>query len=270
MNNQTAFAASASSNNLKQPLYNATLVERVDITADLVQFKVKPDGGVPSFLPGQYVALGLLEEENEGSEGTAKPKLVKRAYSIGSSPEQSDFLEFYIAIVKEGNLTSRLARLKEGDRLFCAPKITGTFVLTDLPKDCNLVLIATGTGLAPYISMLRTKSTWSEGRSITVIHGVRYLSDLAYRSELESLKSSKNNFTYLPYVSREEPTDGEFKGYVQDSFLKGILKPNLAKDHIFLCGNPAMITDIVSILESEGFREHTKRQAGNLHFEKYW
>jgi ferredoxin--NADP+ reductase len=256
---------------------NATIIKKIEVTPELLIIRVKPDAGVPDFQSGQYVALGLMgsvsrlpDAPPEKSENPSD-KIIKRAYSIGSSPECKEYLEFYIAVVADGSLTSRLVTLNEGDRLFCAPKITGTFTLSDVPSEKNLVLVSTGTGLAPFISMLKTPSTWNENRKISLLHGVRYSKDLAYKDELETFVRENPNFSYYPVVSRETPTNNEFtKGYVQHLFSDGTLKLDSTKDHIFLCGNPAMIEDVEKMLVQQSFIVHSKKTPGNLHLEKYW
>lgn len=246
-------------------MLNATLVKRVEITKDLIIISVKPDEGVPVFKPGQYVALGLPEVGAEGKE-----KLIKRAYSIGSSPEARDSLEFFYAVVASGELTPRLVKLKEGDRLYCAPKIVGTFTLDDVPAEGNLVLVSTGTGIAPFMSMLRTKSTWQPNRRITLVHGVRYVPDLAYVEELEGLAKHDPRFTYLSTVSRAEESWRGSKGYVQKILESGQISLDPGRDHVFACGNPAMITDLEKLLLSLGYVVHSKKTPGSLHLEKYW
>lgn len=257
-------------------MLNATLVRRVEITPDLLILGVKPDNGVPVFIPGQYVALGLpasaprpnhFPPEREPVEGD---KIIKRAYSIGSAPSQRESLEFYVAIVPDGALTSRLVLLKEGDRLFAAPKITGTFTLEGVPVDHNLVLVATGTGLAPFISMVRSPETWSPNRSITIIHGVRHSSDLAYDQELHQLASERPQFRYIPMVSRDEPSWTGYRGRVPTLFERNELILNTARDHVFLCGNPGMIDSMEQLLTPRGYTTHSKKTPGNLHVEKYW
>jgi ferredoxin--NADP+ reductase len=257
-------------------MLNSTLVGRIDITPDLVILQVKPDGGVPNFLPGQYVALGLpgaaprVESSRAEPEAPAADKIIKRAYSIGSSPAQKDFLEFYIALVPDGSLTPRLAALQPGDRLFSQPKVTGTFTLDGVSGDRNLVLVATGTGLAPFMSMVRTPSTWESDRAITVVHGVRYPSDFAYADELESLRAAGRKFTYLPIASRAGDEFTGRKGRIQKLFESGELTPNPSTDSVFLCGNPAMTEDMEKHLVERGFTVHSKKTPGTLHVEKYW
>lgn len=203
-------------------------------------------------------------------EPYAPDKLIKRAYSIGSPPSEKGYVEFYLAILPEGALTSRLALLKPGDRLYAAPKITGTFTLGDIGPEKNLILVATGTGIAPYMSMLRTPSTWAEGRKIKLVHGVRYSTDLAYRDELLALTESDPRFSYLYCVSRPEETWQGERGYVQRFFDEGLITLDSGCDHVFLCGNPGMVNGMEAILKERGYTEHSKRNPGNLHLERYW
>jgi ferredoxin--NADP+ reductase len=256
---------------------NATLVKRIEVTPELVILRVQPDAGVCSFEAGQYVALGLLGGAPRPAsfpEEASPPepnKLIKRAYSVGSSPTTRDYYEFYVAIVPEGVLTSRLTMLSEGDRLFCGQKVTGHFTLAPIPTSAHLIFVATGTGLAPFTSMMGLEDTWSEGRNITLLHGVRHLSDLGYRDELEKLAETRGGaFSYRPFVSRETPPSGGFSGHVTRFFEESSSEYSPETHHVLLCGNPAMIESVETILVGQGFTVHSKKQAGNLHFEKYW
>lgn len=257
-------------------MLNSTVAGRIDLTPELIILQVKPDAGVPNFMPGQYVALGLpgsaprFEGAEPEPEVPAPDKLIKRAYSISSSPNQREYLEFYIAIVPSGSLTSRLAMVKPGDRVFTQPKVTGTFTLDGVPDERNLVLVSTGTGLAPFMSMVRTEGTWIGGRKITIVHGVRYPEDFAYVDELASISAARPGFQYLPISSRApESWDGR-KGRVQRLFEDGTLRLDSAQDHVFLCGNPGMIEDLEKLLGGIGYTPHSKKAAGNMSIEKYW
>jgi ferredoxin--NADP+ reductase len=250
---------------LEQRHYNATIVKKIHLTDDLLILRVLPDDGAHQFTPGQYVALGLIVFSTEN--GT--PKLIKRAYSIGSSPDERGFLEFYIAIVADGALTQSIRNLREGNRLFCAPKITGHFTLEPIPSEANLILISTGTGIAPFVSMITTASTWQYKRQITMIHGVRFLRDLGYRAEIEALQKSHPSLHYFPVVSRED-SPSTYRGYVQDLIKSNTISVDPISDHVLLCGNPAMITDVETLLVARSFIVHSKKTPGNLHHEKYW
>lgn len=256
-------------------MLNATIVKRLEITPELIIIGVRPDAGVPNFLPGQYVALGLPgsaprpENFPIEKEASSPDKLIKRAYSIGSSPLTHDYLEFYVAIVPDGALTSRLVIPREGERVYCAPKITGTFTLQDVNSDANLVLVSTGTGLAPYMSMIRTPGTWTEGRKITLIHGVRYPQDLAYADEIAGYVKNYP-LTYIPVVSRGGIDWAGRSGHVQKLFSEGQIALDPSRDHVFLCGNPAMIDETERMLIERGYIVHSRKTPGSLHLEKYW
>jgi ferredoxin--NADP+ reductase len=257
--------------------FNATLVDRQDITDSLFIIKIKPDFDIPDFLPGQYVALGLFPEQPRVAHALAereecKPgKLIKRTYSIGSSPHQKEAIEFYIALVNDGCFTPRLLAIQPGDRLWMAQKITGTFSLEGVSPEKNLIFVATGTGLAPFIAMLRTPSIWdSPMRHVTLLHGVRFPQDLAYAEELRALEKQQPNFSYFSTVSRADSSWQGKKGYIQNFFTDKLLTPDLERDHIFLCGNPGMVEEVERLLTLSGFSVHSKRNPGNLHLEKYW
>lgn len=257
-------------------MLNSTLIERIEVTPDLLILRVKPDAGVPDFKPGQYVALGLMGVAPRYSgaepevEAPAPDKLIKRAYSIGSSPTQRDYLEFYVAVVPTGALTTRLAALNVGDRLFTQPKVTGTFTLDGIEPNRNLVLVSTGTGLAPFMSMVRTDDVWTPSRRVTVIHGVRFPADFAYSDELSDYQKRDRDLVYLPIASRAGDDYTGHKGRIQRLFDDGLVSPNPEQDSVFLCGNPAMIEDMERHLVSRGFVVHSKKSPGNLHVEKYW
>lgn len=258
-------------------MLNATLIKRIDITPELVVFRVQPDAGVSPFEAGQYVALGLPGSAPRPASFPAEEsppdptKLIKRAYSVGSPPSNRDYLEFYIAIVPDGILTSRLAMLHEGDRLFCGPKVTGHFTLAPIPSTAHLIFVATGTGLAPFTSMMGLDETWAPGRTITLLHGVRHLEDLGYRDELEHLVEERGRaFTYVPFVSRATPPPAGMQGHVTRFFEERPVPYAPETHHVLLCGNPAMIDSVERVLVGQGFTVHSKKQPGNLHFEKYW
>jgi ferredoxin--NADP+ reductase len=256
---------------------NAEIIQRVEITSDLLILRVKPDAGVADFIPGQYVTLGLLPDAPRPKEFPIEEtppdptRILQRAYSIGSSPLEKQFLEFYLAVLPSGALTSRLVLLKPRARLFIGPKITGHFTLQTVPQGKNAVMIATGTGIAPFISMLRTPGTWDQLGNITLIHGVRFLRDFAYRDELLALAAKNLRFRYFAVSSREDPPAGGYRGYVQKLLSNGIVPIKADTDSVFLCGNPAMVEDVEKILAPLGYSQHTKKNPdGNLYYEKYW
>lgn len=285
MEQQPQIAPAASQQAQADPL-NATLLERRDLTDELAIFRIQPDSGqVAPFLPGQYTSLGLMETEEEAAARPSRtgrptrPKLILRAYSIASSPKVRDYLEFFLVLVKEGALTPKLWRLREGDRLYVSPKITGKFTLEKVPPGRDLVMVATGTGLAPYVSMLHTYRDTGLWRRAVVIHGTRLAADLAYRQELEQIAREDKSVVYIPTVTREpegSPWQG-MRGRVNtlidpDRYHELVGSP-LTPDqcHVFLCGNPDMIDQVAANLQQRGFVPRDRENPhGNIHFERYW
>lgn len=264
--------------------YNATLVERFDITPRLAVFRVKPDDNDYPFTAGQYTVLGLKRGEPrrhdadaESGDGHDPEQMIRRPYSICSGTQQSE-LEFYVSLLSGGELTPRLFQLKPGARLFLGPQARGFLTLENVPGDTNLLMVATGTGLGPYISMLRTHAYEFPADRIGIIHGARYSWDLGYRPELESYDTQFANIRYQPTISRPDidPAWSGGHGRVQrwlhipdfEQHFGFPLSPQAC--HVFLCGNPAMIEEVTTLLTRQGFVESTRKQPGNLHVEKYW
>jgi ferredoxin/flavodoxin---NADP+ reductase len=270
-----------------EPTLNAVVALRTEISPWLIILRVVPDGWqLPAFNPGQFAVLGLpgfasrvAMSEPEDPPPADPNKLIRRAYSIASSSVTREYMEFYVALVTTGALTPRLFSLSIGDRVWLSPKVTGMFTFDQVPEDQNVVMIATGTGLAPYMSMLTTHLVCGSPRRFAVLHGARHSWDLGYRSELLTLQHLCKNLAYFPVISRPEnepvPWTG-MAGYVQDLWQSNVLEktsgwvPAPENTHIFLCGSPAMIDGTVALLGAEGFKEHTKKQAGQIHVERYW
>ena len=271
---------------MAQQALNAVIQQRIEVAPGLIVVRVAPDGWqLPEFRAGQFAVLGLAPDaprckNSDSEEEPPKPnRLIRRAYSIASSSVASEFLEFYITLVRSGGLTPRLFNLGPGDRLWMGPKITGNFTLDQAPPESNLVLVATGTGLAPYMSMLRTMLPEAGKRRIAVLLGARHSWDLGYQSELVTMDRLSDAFTYRAIISRpaEEPVAWAGpSGYVQDLWSRGEVekgwgfKPAPGNTSVFLCGNPAMIDDMVAALGGEGFREHSRKEPGEIFVERYW
>lgn len=222
------------------------------------------DAQVRPFEAGQFFQLGLdLDGER-----------VRRSYSASSAPGEP--LEFYLTNVAGGALTPSLFRLQPGERLWLESTPRGFFTLRFVPRARCLWLVATGTGLGPFISMLRTPSTWEHAERFVVVHGVRTEAQLAYREELEAL-SQVRPLSYVPVTSRSPargPTHlaGRVTTLLSDGALERAAETTLTPEdhHVLLCGNPQMITDMMPLLEARGLRRHRARQPGHVTFEKYW
>ncbi|MGN7613735.1 ferredoxin--NADP reductase [Magnetococcales bacterium HHB-1] len=269
------------------PLYNATLTERQEISPRLAVFRVLPDKGVFSFTPGQFAILGLcwsasrvpLADEDSYPPEKAE-RLIRRAYSISSGSREKRFVEYYISLVSDGALTPRLFDLSPGDRLFSGDKARGLFTLDKTPAEKNILLVSTGTGLAPYVSMVKTMvlGMGCPVHPITVVHGARYSWDLGYRAELEHLASQCPHFRYIPIITRPEKDPswtgrtGRLTEWITSVDLEKEcgFAPNPDYTHVFLCGHPGLISDGSALFEEIGFEAGTRKEPGNLHSEKYW
>ncbi len=269
----------------KEP--NAIVTQRIEITPELIKMRVVPDGWIlPEFAPGQFASLGLrgtvarvgteLPEERPPKDPN---KLILRAYSIASSSVAKEFVEFYIGLVRTGSLSPRLLGLKPGDKLWMSEKFRGMFTLSELPEGFNAVLIATGTGVAPYMSMIRTEIAGGLKRRFAVFHGAYHSSDLGYHSELQTLDAIAEQFTYLPILSHPQEEAAPWKGhtgFVQKLWADGVLDeawgfhPSATDTHVFLCGNPLMIDEMTGLLTKEGFVKHSKKTPGQIHAEQYF
>ena len=265
------------------PDYNATLIERVDITPRLAIMRVRPDSLDFAFTPGQYGTLALMrgaprlaDADPEDVAADAPDKLIKRAYSISSGSRTRDFIEFFVALVGSGELTPRLFALAIGDRLFLGPKPKGLFTLNLVPADKDVLMVATGTGLAPYVSMLRTHMAERPDQRIAVLHGASFSWDLGYRAELERMAAHHDNLVYLPVVSRPDGDwagwSGRLPGWLDSPELPPACRFDLNPEttHVLLCGNPGMIEEARARLEAKGYQTATPKVPGSLHVEKYW
>lgn len=257
-------------------LLNATLVDRHDLSQELAVIRVRLDrGSTLSFEPGQYTTIGLPQPLGASVK---RPKLLQRAYSIASSPDQHDHLEFYVVLVPNGQLTPRLWNVDVGGRLWIGQKAKGHFTLERVPRNKDLVMIGTGTGLAPYMSMLRAYRGQDRWRRFVVIHGVRLAQDCGYRHELEQAAAQDPTVVYIPTVTRE-PEDSSWRGMrgrvqtvLEEATYQRLVGAPLVCDrcHVFLCGHGDMIHTVQTMLEAKGFSVATSRTPGNLHVERYW
>ncbi|MBN2328888.1 MAG: ferredoxin--NADP reductase [Candidatus Omnitrophica bacterium] len=268
--------------------YNAALSQRIEIAPGLAIFRVVPDGDLFDFEPGQYSVLGLRckalriidsDPDPDNSKcGEDPERLIRRAYSIASSSLEREFIEFYITLVRSGELTPRLFNLTIGDRLYLGPRATGLFTLNQVPSHKHILLVSTGTGLAPYISMVRSQLDCNQGRHFVVLNGARYSWDLGYRDELNFLSRLCRNFSYFPIISRpdRDPTWNGLEGRVQTLLASGVVEEktglSLTPENfdVFLCGNPAMIEDVIQMVEARGFVKDERKNPGTIHVEEYW
>lgn len=221
----------------------------------LFSFTTTRDKGL-RFENGHFVMVGM---EVEG-------KPLMRAYSIASANYEEE-LEFFSIKVPDGPLTSRLQNIRIGDELLISSKPTGTLVADHLQPGRHLYLLATGTGLAPFMSIIRDPDIYERYEKVILVHGVRRIIDLAYRDYISN-ELPRNEFfgeqvqqqlVYYPSVTREEFMH---RGRITELMSSGRLfadiglpAPTLADDRFMLCGSTAMLKDVCRILDGWGFKE---------------
>ena len=222
------------------------------------------EAAIEPFVAGQFVNLGL---EVDG-------EFVRRSYSIASAPGLP--LEFYLKEVPGGSLTPRLTRLEPGAELWVERKPQGFFTLAYVPQCRDLWLVATGTGLGPFMAMLRAGEIWQRFERVSVVHGARSATHLAYAEELTGLAAAHpGRLMYTPLVSGGSPGPA-LPGRVTTAFADGSLEARAGvpldpeRSHLMLCGNPDMILEVTALLALRGLRKHRVRTPGHISAEKYW
>ena len=230
----------------------------------LFSFKTTRDRSL-RFENGHFVMLGM---EIEG-------KPLMRAYSI-ASPNYDEELEFFSIKVPDGPLTSRLQNIRVGDELLVSSKPTGTLVVDHLLEGRNLYLISTGTGLAPFISIIQDPQVYERFDRVILTHGVRYASELAYQDFIQHQlpeneffgNEVKEKLLYYPTVTRESfRNQGRLTHLMTSGKLfddLALSQPDPELDRFMICGSPAMLKDCCEILDARGFVE--SRQGIKAHY----
>ena len=237
-------------------------------TDRLFSFKTTRNAGF-RFKNGHFTMIGL---ELEG-------KPLMRAYSLASA-NYEDELEFFSIKVPDGPLTSQLQKIKVGDGLLVNSKSTGTLVQDNLLPGKHLYLIATGTGLAPFLSIIRDPEIYEHYEKIILTHGCRYTEELAYRELItehlpqhEYLGDSvRDKLIYYPTVTRESfENTGRLTDLLQTGKLSddiGLPPINVEDDRFMICGSPSMLKDICALLDSRGFEESRHGDAAHYVIER--
>lgn len=223
------------------------------------------------FVPGQFARIGLQKEDGD---------IVWRAYSIASAA-YAPRLEFFSVTIADGEFTSRLCRLRPGDRLLVDKASYGNLTTDRFTGGSDLWLLASGTGLGPFLSILREPAIWDRYRHLVVAHSVRQVSDLAYRHEIEALEDDlllvgrRAKLHYLPIVTRETWTaglDARLTTLLADGRLEAAagLPLDPERSRLMICGNPELCRDLRGQLKDRGFSVARRLSPGQLAFENYW
>ena len=222
-----------------------------------------------TFSAGQFARLAL-----PAPEGSKEPML-GRPYSFVNPPHAQPH-EFYFIVLPHGPLSPRLAALDEGAPIWLLPRANGFFTISEVPEAESLWCISTGTGIGPFLSMLRTEEPWQKFARVVLVHAVRFARELTYRDEIAAItRAHRGAFTYVPMVSREPHPNalaGRIPAAIDDGRLEARTGISLTAEnaHAMLCGNPAMVDDVQKVLETRGMRRHRRREPGHITIETYW
>ena len=228
-------------------------------------YSVKVSAPNVEFIAGQYTKVSLSINDQE----------VARPYSFVNSPNE-DILEFYSVSVPNGPLSTAMQKLKEGDNINIGPKGNGFLILNEIPITENIWMLATGTAIGPYLSILKTKDSWTKFKKVVLVHAVRYEKELTYQDTIRDIKDQYGDrFIYISYVSREE-TNTSLRGRIPKDIGNGVLEKeaniqmNADNTHVMICGNPAMLKDTTVELKKIGLKKHRRSSPGHITTENYW
>ncbi|NYE26950.1 ferredoxin--NADP reductase [Pigmentiphaga litoralis] len=252
------------------------------VPGKLFSFRTTRDQGF-RFVPGQFARLGVAKPDPSAADGSGST-IVWRAYSIVSAP-YDEHLEFFSIVVDGGEFTSELEKLGEGDTIYVDKTAFGFLTTAAFPTGKDLWMLSSGTGLAPFISVLLDLQVWDDYEHLIVVHSVRTAEELAYRETIEGLAdhpyfgemvaANPHKLIYLPSITREI-VPGALNGRITTLIETGELerRAGVALDpergRVMLCGNPEMVSDLRHLLASRGFAASRRGRPGNLAVENYW
>jgi len=238
------------------------VVENKQWTSTLHSLRV--EASMEKFDAGQFTRLAL---DIDGEE-------ISRPFSLVNAPDERP-LDFYFIEVPGGVLSAKLANLKAGDTIKIAPKASGLLTLKQLPPAKKLFLLATGTGVGPFLSIIKTAEIWQQFERVTLVHAVRYMEELTYQQTVRNIaENHTHQFSYIPMVSRE-PCDYAIPGRIPEAIMNNKLELRAGgridnDSHVMLCGNPDMVQDTMNVLTKRGLKKHSRREPGHISIEKYW
>ncbi|TWR93171.1 ferredoxin--NADP reductase [Pseudomonas saxonica] len=247
-----------------------TLLEVNPLTPSLFTLRTTRDKGF-RFRAGQFTKLGVTKADGS---------TVWRAYSVVSSP-YDEFLEFFSIVVPGGEFTSELSRLKVGDTLMVERQAYGYLTLDRFIDGRDLWLLATGTGVAPFLSILQDFEVWEKFERIVLVYSAREVRELAYQdliadlTQREYLAEYAHKLTYIPIVTREEvpgTLNGRITTLIESGELERAAGVQLSPEHsrVMLCGNPQMIDDTRKLLKERNLQLSLTRRPGQVAVENYW
>jgi len=248
----------------------------------LFSFRITRDRGF-RFAPGQFARLGVYRDDGRVEDGQG-PRHVWRAYSVVSA-SHDEFLEFYSIVVPGGEFTTTLAQLREGDALLIEKQSYGFMTLDRFEGGRDLWLLSSGTGIAPFLSVLQDLDAWERYQRLILVHSVRHAHELAYRDEVAALRghpvfgallaTDPQRLAYVPIVTRQA-VPGMLNARIPVLLANGALERaagvalSTVDSRIMICGNPEMVNDVRGTLTGAGYAVSRRARPGQLAVENYW
>ncbi len=224
---------------------------------------------LPDFKAGQFTRIALPEITSP-----ERDEMLARAYSLVNAPNDP-IAEFYFNLVPGGPLSTRLHRLKRGDSVYLSKGVAGFLTLDEVPQCEHLWMLATGTALGPFLSILKTDEPWQRFSKLVLVHGVRSADELTYQTLIQQISAQHSDqFVKLSSVTRET-VSYTLQQRIPDAIRSGELErmaglpidPEQA--HVMICGSPAMVEDCMVALKEKGLRKHRRRTPGHISVEIY-
>ncbi|MCG8415744.1 MAG: FAD-binding oxidoreductase [Pseudomonadales bacterium] len=240
-----------------------TVSENIHWTENL--FTLKIDADIADYKAGQFTSLAL---EIDGER-------VARPYSHLSSPGQHP-LEYFFYTATDGILSNALVKLEAGDKVWVKKQSNGFFVLEEIPPARDLWMLGTGTGVAPFFSILNTDEPWQRFETIALIYAVRTEADLRYLELIDAIGNRYGDrFRFQAFVSREDVPNtlpGRIPASIDNGALEAAVNLEMSPEHshFMLCGNPDMVKDVTELLKTRGFNKNRRRTPGHITTENYW
>tara|TARA_B110000858_G_C17809997_1_gene480599 strand:+ start:547 stop:1290 length:744 start_codon:yes stop_codon:yes gene_type:complete len=240
-----------------------TVADNTHWTENLYSLKI--DADVDSFVAGQFTSLAL---DIDGER-------IARPYSFLSAPGQQP-LEFFFYTAIGGVLSNAMEQLQVGDPIWLKKKANGFFTLSEVPDSKDLWMFGTGTGIAPFFSILKTQEPWERFERVILVHGVRTNADLRYQEIIDDIQHRQpGRFQFKAFVTREN-VPGTFHGRIPSAITDGNLedacgiKLSPEDSQIMLCGNPDMVKETAEVLKERGLKKNLRRTPGQITVENYW
>ena len=228
-------------------------------------YSLQVEADIAPFQAGQFTKLALAVDG----------EMVGRPYSFVNAPSARPH-EFYYVVLPEHPLTPRLCKLEAGDSVYLAPQAAGFLTLDEVPPGEHLWMLATGTALGPFLSILGTGAPWQRFERVVLVHAVRRAEELSYQEQIRALLARHpGQFVFVPVVSREDSDfalGGRIPKAIEDGRLEARagIKLEAKASRLMVCGNPAMVADTVHALERRGLKKHRRRDPGQISVENYW